>query len=85
MDRAKRIAEYLRQIYNIKSEVNIQLDFNMNDEYVYKISFAMYVLGARVTIMVELLSYDVDFEKSYKKLLLDASAQVQAQLVFIIV
>ncbi|MBO7732847.1 MAG: hypothetical protein J6S67_09850 [Methanobrevibacter sp.] len=85
MVRAKRIAEQLSNIYNIKGSVRIELDFNDNDEYVYRLTFAMHVLGAKIVIGVELLSADVDFDKTYQKLLAEAIAQVQSQLIFIIV
>ena len=85
MDKAKRVAEQLANIYNIKGKINIELDFNDNDEYVYRLTFTMHVLGARIDICVELLSADVDFDKTYQKLLTDAIAQVQSQLIFLIV
>lgn len=83
MDRAKKIAEQLANIYNIKGKIAIELDFNDNDEYVYRMTFPMHVLGAKIVICVELLSADVDFDKSYQKLLEDAMSQVQAQLIFL--
>ncbi len=85
MDRAKKIAEQLANIYNIKGKIQIELDFNDNDEYVYRIKFPMHVLGAKLILGIELLSADVDFDKSYQKLLVEAIGQVQAQLIFLIV
>ena len=85
MDRAKRIAEQLSNIYSIKGKIKIELDFNDNDEYVYRMTFPMHVLDAKLVLGIELLSADVDFDKSYQKLLVEAIGQVQAQLIFLIV
>lgn len=84
MDRAKKIAEQLANIYNIKGKIKIELDFNNNDEYVYRMTFPMHAVGCKIVLGVELLSADVDFDKPYQKLLIEAIGQVQAQLIFLI-
>lgn len=47
-------------------------------------TFPMHAVGCKIVLGVELLSADVDFDKTYQKLLIEAIGQVQAQLIFLI-
>lgn len=85
MERARQIATQLGKIYNISDKVRIELDWNYNDEYVYRLSFALHFMGARLDVAVELLSVDVDFDKTLQKLVLEATSQVQSQITFLLV
>lgn len=85
MEKAKKIAQQLQCIYNISGSVNIELDWNEFDEYVYRLTFFMYIMGAKLRAQVELKSTDVDFDMTLQKLVREAIAQVQSQITFLLV